>query len=77
MIEATVYYVAAGWEIAGLLLVTILAIGPLIFSGVRLMAGAFSAKEAVQCASVIWLRGLLAMPPVMFLAGYLFGSTLT
>ena len=73
MIEATVYYVASGWDTAGLLIVSILAIDPLAFAGVRLKAGAFNAREAVQYASVVWLRGLLAMPPVMFLAGYIFG----
>ena len=41
------------------------------------MAGEFSAREAVQYASVVWLRGLLAMPPVMFLAGYIFGPPLS
>ena len=76
MIEATVYYVAAGWDIAGLLVVTILAVAPLAFSGVRLVAGAFSTKEAVQYASAVWLRGLLVMPPVMFLAGYIFGPAM-
>lgn len=76
MIEATVYYVASGWDTAGLPIVSILAIAPLAFAGMRLMAGAFSAREAVQYASVVWLRGLLAMPPVMFLAGYIFGPTL-
>ena len=73
MIQATVYYVASGWDTAGLLIVSILAIAPLAFAGVRLKAGAFNANEAVQYASVVWLRGLLAMPPVMFLAGYIFG----
>ena len=73
MIEATVYYVASGWDTAGLLIVSILAIAPLAFAGVRLKAGAFNAREAVQYASVVWLRGLLGMPPVMFLAGYIFG----
>ena len=73
MIEATVYYVASGWDAAGLLIVSILAIAPLAFAGLRLKAGAFNAREAVQYASVVWLRGLLAMPPVMFLAGYIFG----
>ena len=73
MIEATVYYVASGWDMAGLLIVSILAIAPLVFAGVRLKAGAFSAREAVQYATVVWLRGLLTMPPVIFLAGYIFG----
>ena len=73
MIEATVYYVASGWDMAGLLVVSILAIAPLAFAGLRLKPGAFNAREAVQYASVVWLRGLLAMPPVMFLAGYIFG----
>ena len=73
MIEATVYYVASGWDTAGLLIVSILAIAPLAFAGLRLKAGVFNAREAVQYASVVWLRGLLAMPPVMFLAGYIFG----
>jgi hypothetical protein len=41
------------------------------------MAGEFSAREAVQYASVVWLRYLLAMPPVMFLAGYIFGPPLS
>ena len=72
MIEATVYYVAAGWDVAGLLVVTILAVAPLA----RLVAGAFSTKEAVQYASAVWLRGLLAMPPAMFLAGYIFGPAM-
>ena len=76
MIEATVYYVTSGWDVAGLLFVSILAIAPLAFAGMRLMAGAFSAREAVQYASVVWLRGLLTMPPVIFLAGYIFGPTL-
>ena len=76
MIEATVYYVASGWDMAGLLIVSILAIAPLALAGVRLAAGAFSAREAVQDASVVWLRGLLAMPPVIFLVGYIFGPTL-
>lgn len=76
MIEATVYYVTSGWDVAGLLFVSILAITPLAFAGMRLMAGAFSAREAVQYASVVWLRGLLTMPPVIFLAGYIFGPTL-
>ena len=57
-------------------IVGILAIAPWAFAGMRLMAGAFSAREAVQYASVVWLRGLLAMPPMMFLAGYIFGPTL-
>lgn len=73
MVEATVYYVASGWDTAGLLIVSILAIAPLAFAGLRLKAGAFNAREAVQYASVVWLRGLLAMPPVMFLAGYILG----
>ena len=76
MIEATVYYVASGWDTAGLLIVSILAIAPLAFAGMRLIAGVFSAREAAQYASMVWLRGLLAMPPVMFLAGYIFGQTL-
>ena len=76
MIEATVYYVASGWDMAGLLIVSILAIAPLAFAGMRLMAGAFSTREAVQYASMVWFRGLLAMPPVMFLAGYIFDPTL-
>ena len=76
MIEATVYYVASGWDMAGLLIVSILAIAPLAFAGMRLMAGAFSAREAGQYASVVWLRGLLAMPPVVFLVGYIFGRAL-
>ena len=76
MIEATVYYVASGWDMAGLLIVSILVIAPLAFAGMRRMAGAFSAGEAVQSSSIVWLRGLLAMPPVMFLAGYIFGPTL-
>ena len=73
MVEATIFYVASGWDTAGLLIVSILAIAPLAFAGARLKAGAFNAREAVQYASVVWLRGLLAMPPVMFLAGYIFG----
>ena len=76
MIEATVYCVAAGWDAAGLLVVTVLAVGPLAISGVRFVAGAFIAKEAVQYASAVCLRGLLAMPPVMFLAGYIFGPAM-
>jgi len=76
MIEATVYYVASGWGMAGLLIVSILGIAPLALAGVRLAAGAFSAREAVQYASVVWLRGLLAMPPVMFLVGCISSSTL-
>ena len=76
MVEATVYYVASGWDMAGLLIVSILAIAPLAFAGVRLTGRAFNAREAVQYVSVVWLRGLLAMPPVMFLAGYIFGPTL-
>lgn len=62
MIEATVYYVASGWDMAGLLIVGILAIAPLALAGVRLAAGAFNAREAVQIASVAWLRGLLCPP---------------
>ena len=76
MIETTVYYVASGWDMAGLLVVSIVTIAPLALAGVRLAAGAFSAREAAQYASVVWLRGLLAMPPVMFLVGYIFGPTL-
>ena len=76
MIEATVYCVASGWDMVGLPIASILAIAPLAFAGMRLRAGAISAREAVQYASVVWLRGLLAMPPVMFLAGYIFGPTL-
>ena len=76
MIEATVYYVSSGWLTAGLLIVNILAIATLAFAGMRLMAAAFGAREAVQYAFVVWLRGLLAMPPAMFLAGYIFGPTL-
>lgn len=76
MIEATVYYVASGWGLAGVLVVSILAIAPLALAGVRLAAGAFSAREAVQYVSVVWLRGALAMPPVTFLVGYIFGPTL-
>ena len=76
MIEASVYYVASGWDMAGLLIVSILAIAPLALAGVRLAPGAFSAIDAVQYASVVWLRGLLAMPPVMFLVGCIFGPTL-
>ena len=38
MIEATVYYVASGWDAAGLLIVSILAIAPLVFAGVKLKA---------------------------------------
>ena len=38
--EAAVYYVASGWDMAGLLIVSILAIAPLAFAGMRLMAGA-------------------------------------
>ena len=76
MIEATVYYVASGWDMAGLLIVSILVIGPLAFAGMRLIAGVFSAREAAQYASVVWLRGLLAMPPVMFLVGYILGPML-
>ena len=76
MIETTVYFVAAGWDMAGLLIVSIVAIAPLALAGVRLAAGPFSAREAVQYASVVWLRGLLAMPPVMFLVGCIFGPTL-
>ena len=77
MIEATVYFVASGWDMAGLLIVSILAIAPLAFAGMRLMAGVFSAREAAQNASMVWLRGLLAMPPVMFLVGYILGPTLS
>ena len=77
MVEATIFYVASGWDVAGLLIVSSLAIAPLAVAGVRLAAGAFSAREVVQYVSVVWLRGLLAMPPVMFLAGYIFGPTLT
>lgn len=77
MVEATIFYVASGWDVAGLLIVSSLAIAPLAVAGVRLTAGAFSAREVVQYVSVVWLRGLLAMPPVMFLAGYIFGPTLT
>ena len=76
MIEATVYYVASGWDMTGLLIVSILAIAPLAFAGMRLMAGVFSAREAAQYASMVWLRGLLAMPPVMFFVGYILGPTL-
>ena len=76
MIETTVYFVAAAWDMAGLLIVSIVAIAPLALAGVRLAAGPFSAREAVQYASVAWLRGLLAMPSVMFLVGYIFGPTL-
>ena len=61
---------------AGLLIVSILAIAPLAFAGMKLIAGVFSASEAAQYASVVWLRGLLAMPPVMFLVGYIFGPAL-
>ena len=76
MIEATVYYVASGWDMAGLLIVSILVIAPLAFAGMRLIAGVFSAREAAQYASMVWLRGLLAMPPVMFLVGYILGPML-
>ena len=55
MIEANVYYVASGWDTAGLLIVSILAIAPLAFAGMRLMAGAFSAREAVRYASAACL----------------------
>ena len=57
-------------------MVSILAIAPLALAGVRLAPRAFSAINAVQYASVVWLRGLLAMPPVMFLVGCIFGPTL-
>lgn len=55
MIEATVYCVASGWDMADLLIVSILAIAPLALAGVRLAAGAFIAREAVQYASVACL----------------------